>query len=68
MRINEENYVSKAEYVIKKLAEKKDKRGNPNMVTTSQLRNLLAMSADIYNMITAQTNDKLSDEIKGKKE
>lgn len=64
MRINEENYVSKAEYVIKKLAEKKDKRGN--MVTTSQLRNLLAMSADIYNMITAQTNDKLSDEIKGK--
>lgn len=66
MRINEENYVSKAEYVIKKLAEKKDKWGNPNMVTTSQLRNLLAMSADIYNIITVQTVDKLSEEIKGK--
>lgn len=66
MRINEENYVSKAEDVIKKLAEKKDKWGNSNMVTTSQLRNLLAMSADIYNIITAQTDDKLSEEIKGK--
>lgn len=66
--INEENYVLKAENVIKSLCEeaKKDRNGNPDIVTTSQLRNLLAMSADIYNMAMIQTKDELIDEIKGK--
>ncbi|MDE7432469.1 MAG: type III-A CRISPR-associated protein Csm2 [Lachnospiraceae bacterium] len=66
--INEESYVPKAENVIKELCKKakKDRSGNPNIVTTSQLRNLLAMCADIYNMVIVQTKDELSDEIKGK--
>lgn len=67
MRINEENYVSKAEKVINTLKKNKDnKERTISIVTTSQLRNLLAMSADIYNVVITQTDDKLSDEIKGK--
>lgn len=65
MRINEENYVSKAEKVIYTL-KKNNKERTSSIVTTSQLRNLLAMSADIYNEVITQTDDKLSDEIKGK--
>lgn len=50
MKLNTNNYVDIAEEVIKKLAEKKDKKGNTvGLVTTSKLRNLLAMTADIYN-------------------
>lgn len=65
--INEENYVPKAENVINRLKTKTDKRGKSiPIVTTSQLRNLLAMCADIYNMVIVQTKDELSDEIKGK--
>ena len=53
MRINENNYVDKAEKVIKELAEesKQRNRGRVDMVTTSKLRNLLAMTADIYNQV-----------------
>lgn len=65
--INEENYVPKAENVINRLKTKVDKRGKSiPIVTTSQLRNLLAMCADIYNMVIVQTKDELNDEIKGK--
>ena len=48
MRINEKNYVDKAEKVISDLAEesKVKNRGRVNIVTTSKLRNLLAMTAD----------------------
>ena len=47
MRINENNYVDKAEKVIKELAEesKQRNRGRVDMVTTSKLRNLLAMTS-----------------------
>lgn len=53
MRINEKNYVDKAEKVISDLAEesKVKNRGRVNIVTTSKLRNLLAMTADIYNQV-----------------
>lgn len=65
MRVNEQNYVDEAEKVIKSLIlkSKKDKNGNPIIVTTSKLRNLLAMSADIYNVILNHTEEKLSEEI-----
>ena len=51
MRINENNYVDKAEEAIKSLVEesKQKCRGKVNIVTTSKIRNLLAMTADIYN-------------------
>lgn len=73
MLINEENYVKKAEQVIKTLSEKtENKRGRvvkKNMLTTSQIRNLLSVSSDIYNQImngSAETGDKLSTELCGR--
>ena len=55
MQVNEQNYVDEAEKVIKSLMGKKDQRGRDiPIVTTSKLRNLLAMSADIYNEVINQ--------------
>ncbi len=64
MKINEQNYVDMAEKVILSLANMKDRKGkNIPVVTTSKLRNLLAMTADIYNEIMNQTEDKLNEDI-----
>ena len=53
MRLTEDNYVEIAETAIKDICERKDQRGNKgrDLVTTSKIRNLLAMSADIYNEV-----------------
>lgn len=68
MRINEKNYVDKAEKVISDLAEesKVKSRGRVNIVTTSKLRNLLAMTADIYNQVLLYPSEKLDDELVGR--
>ena len=80
MLIDEKNYVDKAEKVICKLSQshiKKnrngkclvDKAGNPvyeDMITTSKIRNLLAMAADIYNFALDCKDDKLPDELSAK--
>lgn len=64
MQINEQNYVDEAEKVIKQLKDKKDGKGRTvQMVTTSKLRNLLAMTADIYNVVMNEKDDKLSEDI-----
>ena len=61
--ITEKNYVKKAEAVIKNLKNKKDKTGKTvQMVTTSKIRNLLAMTADIYNDVISQSEMKLTEE------
>lgn len=57
MLINEDNYVDVAEKAILKL---KDKKGL-DIVTTSKIRNLLAMVSDIYNDVVKSTRDELSD-------
>lgn len=65
----EENYVDAAEEVILELRDKK--RINPKnnkeysvpVVTTSKMRNLLSMTADIYNEVINQNEDKLSQNI-----
>lgn len=50
MKITKENYVMLAEQTIKSLLEKKNERGKPiKLVTTSKIRNLLAMTVEIYN-------------------
>ena len=50
--LSETDYVDRAEDVIKRLRGKKDRRNKMiPMVTTSKIRNLLAMTADIYNII-----------------
>lgn len=67
MRIDDSNYVDKAESVIKKLSERVDKGGKPvEIVTTSKIRNLLAMVSDTYNDILNLTDDKLSEEMTGR--
>ena len=68
--INETNYVDKAEKAIRSLRDKAEQqrrgRGEPKIVTTSKIRNLLAMTADIYNQAMICQNDKLSDDLKGR--
>ncbi len=67
MIITEKNYVEKAENVILKLKEKKDKKNRViPMVTTSKLRNLLSMTSDIYNEILNFQEEELSEEICGR--
>ena len=70
MRINESTYVDKAEKVIINLAEesKKKNRGEVNIVTTSKIRNLLAMTADIYNQVVTSSKETLSEELNGRVE
>ena len=67
MRINEENYLAKAESVILKLSKQVNKQGKVvAMVTNSKIRNLLSMSADIYNQVLDCKDDKLPQELNGR--
>lgn len=68
MRINDNNCVDKAENVIKNLVKgaRKNFKGEPDIVTTSKIRNLLAMNADIYNQVLTKSSEKLDDEICGR--
>lgn len=67
MGMNEENYVKQAEIAIKEIREAKNKYGKPiKPLTTSQIRNILAVTADIYNEIMNQTegtSDELSKDV-----
>lgn len=63
MKLNESNYVDLAEKAILELTKNRDKRGNIVIVSTSQIRNLLAMTADIYNDILDITSEQLPKEI-----
>lgn len=67
MRITEENYVDKAEKAICDLVEqsKKNNKGRVDIVTTSKIRNLLAMTADIYNQVLNHTSEKLNTKLVG---
>lgn len=68
MFITEKNYVDEAEKVIRMLSSKKNPRnGRPvPMVTTSKIRNILAMAADIYNEILLLQEDELGQELEGR--
>ena len=68
MRINDNNCVDKAENVIKNLVKgaRKNFKVEPDIVTTSKIRNLLAMNADIYNQVLTKSSEKLDDEICGR--
>ena len=56
-----------AENVILKLSKEVDRRGNQNgLVTTSKIRNLLAMTAEIYNDVINSTDEHLSQETIGR--
>ena len=61
--LSEDNYADIAENAIKTLKDKKDNKGRTgSMLTTSQIRNLLAMTADIYNEVISDNSEKLSKE------
>lgn len=67
MIINEENYVDMAEQAIKTLSSELDKRGKPAaVVTTSKIRNLLAMVSDIYNDVLDAKDEQLSSSFIGR--
>ena len=60
MELKQNTYVDEAEKIMRSLcAEKK-------VVTTSQIRNILALISDIYNQILNDSSGNLSDEIKGR--
>ena len=67
--INETNYVDKAEKAIRSLRDKAEQqrkgRGELKIVTTSKIRNLLAMTADIYNQVLRCQKDSLDEKLKG---
>lgn len=67
MKLTEDNYVKTAENVILKLSKEVDRRGNQNgLVTTSKIRNLLAMTAEIYNDVINSKDEHLSQETIGR--
>lgn len=63
--ISNDNYVDKAERVIKTLKGKKNPKNGRDiqMVTTTKIRNLLAMTADIYNEVLNISGDRLPEEL-----
>ena len=67
MKLDDSNYVELAETAIKNLSSKKDRNGRTiKMVTTSKIRNLLAMTADLYNEVLALKEEKLPEDIIGR--
>lgn len=66
--INEENYVNKAEEAIQSLTEeaKRQQGRGGALVTTSKIRNLLAMTSDIYNQVLLCQTEKLDSELVGR--
>lgn len=63
--LNNENFVDKAEQAIESLSREKDYRGKPiPIVTTSKIRNLLSMTADIYNEVMLLQEGPLNERIK----
>lgn len=67
MKLTEENYVNLAEQAMKEICSERDKRGRAvNPVTTSKIRKLLSMTADIYNDVINSKSDKLSPDMVGR--
>lgn len=66
MILDEQKYVDKAEAVMKKIDTAKDRNGRPiKKITTSKIRNLLAMSADIYNELV-DSDEQLGEDVKAR--
>ena len=64
MKLTEENYVETAEKAIQEICALKNKSGKSvQPVTTSKIRNLLAMTAAIYNDVIVSQSEKLEESI-----
>lgn len=67
MKLTEENYVGLAENAILELCKKQDKRGKSiPPVTTSKIRNLLALTADLYQEVVNYQGETLPAEFLGR--
>ena len=64
MKLDNQNYVDEAERVIKSLI--KNPWTGKRELTTSKIRNLLAMTSDIYNEVIHDNQEYLSEEILGR--
>jgi len=62
--LDEKNYVDKAEEIITKKL-KKDRNGKP-VLTTSKIRNILAMFSSLYDEIIHVQGDVLPEELEGR--
>ncbi len=66
MILENDSYVKKADDVMKSLSQITDNRGDKKMVTNTQIRNLLAMTSDIYNAVYISREEKLDEDIKSR--
>ena len=68
MKLDENNYVDLAEDAITKLEAMTNPRAGRKipMATTSKIRNLLAMTAELYNDVQNSSGELLSNDIKGR--
>ena len=68
MKLDENNYVDHAEGAITKLEAMTNPRTGRKipMATTSKIRNLLAMTAELYNDVQNSSGELLSNDIKGR--
>ena len=57
--LDEKTYVDQAEQVIKKLAEQSKDRNGFNMLSTSKIRGILSMAADIYDSVQQNNANEL---------
>ena len=65
--LDNENFVDQAEKAIESLNTARDNRGKAiRVVTTSQIRNLLSMTSDIYNEVMLLREDALDERVKGR--
>ena len=65
--LNETTYVDQAERIIDSMTEKRTGRDGKEyesqIITTSKIRNILAMAADIYNNVLQNSSNELNEEI-----
>lgn len=69
MEITNENYVDKAEQVMKKICAQTGRNGRPDskrIVSTSQIRNILSLTSEIYNDARHMTEKTLSSDTVGR--
>ncbi len=67
MRLDETNYVTLAEKAVDKVLRRTDRRGRAiGLPSTSKIRNLLAMTSDIYNDVVNMSGDTLDQETIGR--
>lgn len=68
MKLSQDTYVDEADRIMKDLCQPNvDGRvKKADVVTTSQIRNILALVSDIYNQILNDAGENLSNDVKGR--